>query len=387
MAIPVYQPYIKVDKFTTKVQEQFLNVQKWMRSQAEEGYLMIETQDLLTFLEGNAQFITKLEQNGIIHTTMRQFGSKKQVFHSLNLDLISHECLLWCCRSLKNDEMTPNEKAVQSRIKEVFCYKVTTWLWDHIIDSIKKSSSSFTKTHSYTISNPQSSSHYIKGPTVKPNQHFDLGKLKNKHIPRNQLHSKEDYDITELMISDAPEENKASRNKPSIANCNTERWSHSNKRYISTRNGKKLYYLFDNINKEPMKFELEEDFCTTESNVSGTNSTQYIIYPMGESWIGIDQSTGEVDADLYEKFLTFLKEYFTGDLKNFWNKYEAPQNTDLTDSDEKKLGKHRNSTEVGDKKSLGLMNYTPEEGPRAIPGGRYGCAQFIKTCGPAELSN
>jgi hypothetical protein len=32
------------------------------------------------------------------------------------------------------------------------------------------------------------------------------------------------------------------------------------------------------------------------------------------------------------------------------------------------------------------MNYTPEDGPRAIPGGRYGCAQFIKTCGPPELS-
>jgi len=28
---------------------------------------------------------------------------------------------------------------------------------------------------------------------------------------------------------------------------------------------------------------------------------------------------------------------------------------------------------------------TADDPPRAIPGGRYGCAQFLKTCGPESL--
>ena len=121
VAIPVYQPYIKVDKkLTNKVQADIFEVQKWMRGQAEEGNLMIERPEFDKFIKHNHQLLTKLEQYGVIHTTIRQFGNKSQTFHSLNLDLISHESLLWCLRSLKRDEMTPNEKAVQSRIKEVF---------------------------------------------------------------------------------------------------------------------------------------------------------------------------------------------------------------------------------------------------------------------------
>lgn len=96
VAIPSYQPYIKIDKkLPNKVQEQILEVQKWMRTKAEEGHLMVESVELNQFLEGNIQVIKKLEQYGVIHTTVRQFGNKKQVFHSLNLDLISHESILW----------------------------------------------------------------------------------------------------------------------------------------------------------------------------------------------------------------------------------------------------------------------------------------------------
>lgn len=45
------------------------------------------------------------------------------------------------------------------------------------------------------------------------------------------------------------------------------------------------------------------------------------------------------------------------------------------------MKKHRNSTEAGSQ-SQSLQ----EERTKAIPGGRYGCAQFAKTCGPPELS-
>lgn len=148
VVIPVYQPFVKVDKkLPTKIENQILDVQKILRSYAEEGNLMIENRELvdiimdkckladtpekgtsamnktapsISLVDKAKQLINKCEKEGVVHTTHRQFGNKKQIFHSLNLDLISHESILWVLRSLKRDEMTPNEKAIQSRIKEAF---------------------------------------------------------------------------------------------------------------------------------------------------------------------------------------------------------------------------------------------------------------------------
>ena len=61
---------------------------------------------------------------------------KTMSFISLRLDIITHECLTWVLLSLKKDEMTPTERAVQSRIKEAFAFKITTPLWDCIIESL-----------------------------------------------------------------------------------------------------------------------------------------------------------------------------------------------------------------------------------------------------------
>ena len=58
-------------------------------------------------------------------------------FISLRLDIITHECLAWVLASLKRDEMTPTERAIQSRIKEAFAFKIGTTLWDYIIDSLE----------------------------------------------------------------------------------------------------------------------------------------------------------------------------------------------------------------------------------------------------------
>ena len=62
---------------------------------------------------------------------------KTMSFISLRLDIITHECLAWVLASLKRDEMTPTERAIQSRIKEAFAFKIGTTLWDYIIDSLE----------------------------------------------------------------------------------------------------------------------------------------------------------------------------------------------------------------------------------------------------------
>lgn len=86
---------------------------------------------------------------------------------------------------------------------------------------------------------------------------------------------------------------------------------------------------------------------------------------------------------LWHKFIHFLKEYFTEDIVKFWDKYELEScNDDDANGDKAKfkVNKSRKSTEVHKTNPI-LANAmsTGDELYRAIPGGRYGCAQFVKT--------
>lgn len=62
---------------------------------------------------------------------------KTLCFLSLQLEIITHECLTWVMASLKRDEMTPTEKALQNRIKEAFAFKISNSLWECIVQSLE----------------------------------------------------------------------------------------------------------------------------------------------------------------------------------------------------------------------------------------------------------
>lgn len=77
------------------------------------------------------------EHYEIIQKTIRNFAQHKTLcFVSLKLDVISYETILWALQSLKRDEMTPTEKAVQNRIKEAFALKVNNGVWKHLLSTI-----------------------------------------------------------------------------------------------------------------------------------------------------------------------------------------------------------------------------------------------------------
>jgi hypothetical protein len=59
-------------------------------------------------------------------------------FTSLKLEIVTHQCIVWVLSSLKKDEMTPTERALQSRIKEAFAFKISNSLWECISSSIMK---------------------------------------------------------------------------------------------------------------------------------------------------------------------------------------------------------------------------------------------------------
>ncbi len=50
---------------------------------------------------------------GVVHQTIRKFATMKTlVFISLKLDIVSDECISWVLQSLRNDDMTPTERAI-----------------------------------------------------------------------------------------------------------------------------------------------------------------------------------------------------------------------------------------------------------------------------------
>jgi hypothetical protein len=78
------------------------------------------------------------EKEEIIQKTVRNFSNLKTLcFISLKLDVLSYECLKWVLISLRSNEMTPSERAIQSRIKEAFALKISMEIWNEIVSSIE----------------------------------------------------------------------------------------------------------------------------------------------------------------------------------------------------------------------------------------------------------
>lgn len=95
-------------------------------------------------------------------------------------------------------------------------------------------------------------------------------------------------------------------------------------------------------------------FNIREISDPSTGSRTLLIYPNNEEWVGLDQHSKFGDylnikgTEIWNEFLKFLEDYFT----------------------------HKRPKRVRQADSL-----------KAIPGGRYGCAQFIKLCGPRSVKN
>lgn len=61
----------------------------------------------------------------IVQKTLRKFSDIKTVTYiSLKLVMLSYQSLRWILLSLRNDEMTPSLKSIQSRAKESFALKI-----------------------------------------------------------------------------------------------------------------------------------------------------------------------------------------------------------------------------------------------------------------------
>jgi hypothetical protein len=86
-------------------------------------------------------------------------------------------------------------------------------------------------------------------------------------------------------------------------------------------------------------------------------------------WVGVDQQPNDcsdIDRSLYEDVKLFLQNYFCSEEED--EKWVSSIDNGLT-RDHGRNGRSGSHEEHF-------------ENVRAIPGGRYGCAQFVKICGP-----
>lgn len=102
-------------------------------------------------------------------------------------------------------------------------------------------------------------------------------------------------------------------------------------------------------------------------------------------WLGIDQNTDNIDFELYEDLKSFLHLYFCS------NQESEDEEEKWCSSIENALTRNNFSSSQFNSRGAGHggQNF-PEvdfDEVRAIPGGRYGCAQFVKICGPSNLKN
>ena len=373
MNIPLYQPYVKVEKkVPQKLHTQIFEIQQVLRSKAAEGQLMIESKELSELTGQGQELFEQCEQYGIIHNTERQFGNYRQVFYSLKMEIISLESIIWCLRSLKIDEMTPTEKAIQSRVKEAFNYKVNSRLWDKILEGVKIHSKLSWGQHNHAVSNPQGWSSFSK---------------QYKNYRYQHSHGSEDYDAESLKVY-GPLSSNYSRNSWMPKMGGSLRRVNSFRKYNTTRSGNKLYHLNTDLETEKISFELEEDISNIDPNSSWIEVKTYLIYPEGDKWNGVDGKANSVDSELYQEFVNFLEEYFTSELEEFWEKYGFP--TTLSEDNKNnhripKTQKQRSSVESNEMNPIGMHAAAYDENTRAIPGGRYGWAQFVKSWGPPIL--
>ncbi|OMJ71694.1 hypothetical protein SteCoe_30024 [Stentor coeruleus] len=241
----------------------------YLKELADTGFIMHDAgwlcknfaQKSRISIEQATCIIKEVEKIGHVYTSERTFGDLKTMFFtSLKLESLSLEVLLWTLRSLKVDEMLPTERAVQSRMKEVFDFKVSQAEWGCLLEVCR-------------------------------------GMYKHTHTKSAPEKVKTNYSLFSSYQS-----------------------------------------LFSN--STPV-FDVKEMLDPV------TGQKVHVIYPKDEEWESKDQhikegdSLGVKNTPDWKAYVDFLSEYFSF--------------------------------------------CKPGDDSRAIPGGRYGCAQFLKLCGNQRL--
>lgn len=145
--IPIEQPQVVGRSQDEQTQKHLSLLQELLFERARDGgQLLIERcqfealmQEKLQIKEEQSRDLLELAESlSIIQITTRNFSNIKTLhFISLKLEVMSLECLDWVLLSLSQDEMTPSERAIQSRVKEAFAFKLSNDVWREIMEVLQ----------------------------------------------------------------------------------------------------------------------------------------------------------------------------------------------------------------------------------------------------------
>lgn len=133
----------------------------------------------------------------------------------------------------------------------------------------------------------------------------------------------------------------------------------------------------ENSNKKLSTGDGSDIETLTVSNTidPSTGAETYVIYLKGEEWPSEDLGTIDESCESWKVFTKFLEDFFAEDDEGYAKEFAGGA-----------YNHHRHNTH-GKYNAYSKYDRNPHavsEG-KAIPGGRYGCAQFIKACGPEAL--
>ena len=95
-------------------------------------------------------------------------------------------------------------------------------------------------------------------------------------------------------------------------------------------------------------------------------------------WKGVDQDFTSIDKNMYQYLVDFLQEYFNEEHEIDDSKWCSSIDNAYTRSNAHLKSKYNILNDIVELEGIKA---------KAIPGGRYGCAQFLKVCGPPALRN
>ena len=104
-------------------------------SLASTGLLTLKTEYLCQSY--TKQVVEKALNNNYLRYTNKEFNENKMSFISLTIQDMSYESLSWVLRCIQRDRITPTEKIILSRIKEIFAIKILKEHWNIILQQIQ----------------------------------------------------------------------------------------------------------------------------------------------------------------------------------------------------------------------------------------------------------
>lgn len=331
---------------------------------AKEGDLMIRTEQFkerlvkehgpsncINFDRLFKQFLNKNDGNQFFHFTIRKFGDSEPFYYiSLQLSQLSFQSLCWILNSMKKDEITPNEKQILNRIKECYATKINQQSWNGVMLYIKSLSDingdiifdnkllpnlKLIKVRDHTT-NTEFFNIYFKDD--KDWKTSDQGPIRKSARPHTRTHTR------------AHIHTHARTHTRTLTRTSTHTRTHAHTRvHTHTRNSPFI--------SAPVR--------TLSRAVSNTH---LLRRPPANV-------TVDADFSLWKIFIEFLQEFFKETEPAPNSQSKAQYKSKWTSSVENINTKQIKKSVVRPPKSI----------TKAIPGGRYGCAQLLKCCGPYPL--